>query len=106
LFALGALFQIADVTQVTMINILRGYKDTKIPMIIMLFSFWGVCLPLGFILTFKDWIHPFGLQTPMGAAGFWTALIFGLSCAACLLMVRMFRFKVPQPITNQNQNHQ
>lgn len=94
LFALGALFQIADVTQVTMIYVLRGYKDTKIPMMIMLFSFWGVCLPLGFVLTFKDWIKLFGMQTPMGAAGFWTALIIGLSCAACLLMVRLFRFKI------------
>jgi multidrug resistance protein, MATE family len=88
LFALGAIFQIADVTQVTMINVLRGYKDTKIPMLIMLFSFWCVCLPLGFILTFKDW-----LSAPMGAAGFWTALIIGLSCAACLLTHRVFKFK-------------
>jgi MATE family multidrug resistance protein len=88
LFALGAIFQIADVTQVTMINVLRGYKDTKIPMFIMLFSFWCVCLPLGFILTFKDW-----LSAPMGAAGFWAALIIGLSCAACLLTYRVFKFK-------------
>jgi MATE family multidrug resistance protein len=88
LFALGAIFQIADVTQVTMINVLRGYKDTKIPMFIMLFSFWCVCLPLGFILTFKDW-----LSAPMGAAGFWAALIIGLSCAAFLLTYRVFRFK-------------
>lgn len=88
LFVLGAIFQIADVTQVSMINVLRGYKDTKIPMFIMLFSFWCVCLPLGFILTFKDW-----LSAPMGAAGFWTALIIGLSCAACLLTVRVYRFK-------------
>jgi multidrug resistance protein, MATE family len=88
LFALGAIFQIADVTQVTMINVLRGYKDTKIPMFIMLFSFWCVCLPLGYILTFKDWLH-----APMGAAGFWAALIAGLTCAAFLLTIRVFKFK-------------
>ncbi|RYY73238.1 MAG: MATE family efflux transporter [Gammaproteobacteria bacterium] len=88
LFILGAIFQIADVTQVTMINVLRGYKDTKIPMFIMLFSFWCICLPLGYVLTFKDWLHP-----PMGASGFWTALIVGLSCAAVLLTVRALRFK-------------
>ena len=87
LFMLGAIFQIADVTQVTMINVLRGYKDTKIPMFIMLFSFWCVCLPLGFVLTFKDWF-----AAPMGAGGFWTALILGLSCAALLLTLRVFRF--------------
>ena len=88
LFVLGAIFQIADVTQVTMINVLRGYKDTKTPMFIMLFSFWCVCLPLGYVLTFKDWLH-----APMGANGFWIALIVGLSCAATLLTVRALRFK-------------
>ncbi len=88
LFALGAIFQIADVTQVTMINVLRGYKDTKIPMFIMLFSFWCVCLPLGYVLTFTNWLHD-----PIGAAGFWAALIVGLACAAVLLTVRVFKFK-------------
>jgi len=88
LFMLGAIFQIADVIQVTMINVLRGYKDTKIPMMIILLSFWGICLPLGYTLTFKDWLVP-----ALGAPGFWAALIAGLSCAALLLTLRMFRFK-------------
>ncbi len=88
LFVLGALFQIADVIQVTMMGVQRGYKDTKIPMIIMLVSFWGISLPLGYTLTFKDWI-----TAPMGAPGFWTALILGLICAATLLTVRMIKFK-------------
>jgi multidrug resistance protein, MATE family len=88
LFALAATFQVADVTQVTMINVLRGYKDTRIPMLIMLFSLWCICLPLGFILTFKDW-----MSEPMGAAGFWTALIIGLTCVATLLTIRVFRIK-------------
>lgn len=88
LFVLGAIFQLADVIQVTMMGVQRGYKDTKIPMVIMLFSFWGISLPLGYALTFKDWI-----TTPMGASGFWSALVVGLICAASLLTVRMFRFK-------------
>ncbi|MEN0037632.1 MAG: MATE family efflux transporter [Cellvibrio sp.] len=90
LLVLGAIFQIADIIQVTMINVLRGYKDTKIPMLIMLLSFWGICLPLGYVLTFEDWIID-----PVGAPGFWTALIFGLTCAAIMLTIRMFRFKAP-----------
>jgi MATE family multidrug resistance protein len=88
LFMLAALFQIVDVIQVTMINVQRGYKDTKTPMFIMLLSFWGICLPLGYVLTFKDW-----LTAPLGAPGFWMALIAGLTCAALLLTVRMFRFR-------------
>lgn len=88
LFMLGAFFQIVDVIQVTMINVQRGYKDTKLPMLIMLLSFWGISLPLGYVLTFKDW-----LIAPLGAPGFWMALIAGLTCAALLLTVRMFRFR-------------
>ncbi len=41
LLTFAAMFQIADVIQVTCISALRGYKDTRIPMFIMLFSFWG-----------------------------------------------------------------
>ncbi|HSX85780.1 MAG TPA: MATE family efflux transporter [Cellvibrio sp.] len=88
LFMLAAIFQIVDVIQVTMVNVQRGYKDTKTPMFIMLLSFWGICLPLGYVLTFKNW-----LTTPMGAPGFWMALIAGLTCAAFLLTLRMFRFR-------------
>jgi len=54
----------------------------------MLASFWGLCLPLGYVLTFTNWLH-----SAMGAAGFWTALIFGLTCAAILLSARVLRFK-------------
>lgn len=95
LFMLGAIFQLADVVQVTMMGVQRGYKDTKIPMIIMLVSFWGISLPLGYALTFKDWF----IQ-PMGAPGFWTALIVGLVCAASLLTTRMFRFKTTNVIAS------
>ncbi|HEY0108413.1 MAG TPA: MATE family efflux transporter, partial [Fibrella sp.] len=42
LFTLAAIFQIADVIQVTMMNVLRGYKDTAIPMLIALFSYWAL----------------------------------------------------------------
>jgi multidrug resistance protein, MATE family len=86
LIVFAAIFQIADVIQVTMINVLRGFKDTKIPMLIMMLAFWGVCLPLGYSLTFTDWIMP-----SAGASGFWIALIAGLSCAACLLTWRVMR---------------
>lgn len=97
LFLLGALFQIADVIQVTMINVQRGYKDTKIPMLIMLLAFWGICLPLGYALTFTQWLT----AEPMGASGFWTALIVGLICAALLLTRRVFCFRLPSVVKDQ-----
>jgi len=56
-------------------------------MYIMMLSFWAICLPLGYILTFTDWLLP-----AMGAAGFWIGLIAGLSSAALLLVIRLFWF--------------
>ncbi len=87
LLLFAALFQIADVIQVTCISALRGYKDTRIPMFIMVFSFWGLGLPLGYALTFTDQIWP-----AMGAAGFWVGLTGGLTSASMLLGWRLFRF--------------
>ena len=88
LFLFAAIFQIADVIQVTMINTLRGYRDTRIPMFIMLLSFWAICLPLGYILTFTHW-----LIEPMGAPGFWIALCVGLTVASLLLTYRVIYFR-------------
>lgn len=88
LFLFAAIFQIADVIQVTMINTLRGYRDTRIPMFIMLLSFWAICLPLGYVLTFTPW-----LVEPMGAPGFWIALCVGLTVASVLLTYRVIYFR-------------
>ena len=88
LLMFAAIFQVADVIQVTCISALRGYKDTGIPLLIMLFSFWGVGLPLGYILTFTDVIAP-----AMGAAGFWIGLTGGLASASVLLGWRLFRYR-------------
>jgi len=87
LLVFAAIFQLADILQVTAISALRGYKDTRLPLLIMLLSFWGICLPLGYVLTFTDWLVP-----AQGADGFWLALIAGLSCAAAMLITRLWRF--------------
>lgn len=84
----AAIFQIADVIQVTAIGALRGYKDTRAPLYIMLLSFWGVCLPLGYVLTFTDVLVP-----ALGAAGFWVGLTVGLASASMLLGTRLFRYQ-------------
>jgi MATE family, multidrug efflux pump len=88
LLGLAAFFQVADIIQVTCISALRGYKDTRIPMFFVLFSFWGVGLPLGYILTFTDWLVP-----AMGAAGFWIGLTAGLTSASILLITRLFLYR-------------
>jgi MATE family multidrug resistance protein len=87
LLGYGAMFQIADVIQIYGISALRGFKDTKVPMYIMLFSFWVIGIPFGYIFAKTDLIVPM-----MGAAGFWVGIIAGLTNAAFWLTLRLFRF--------------
>ena len=88
LLMFAAIFQLADVLQVTAIGALRGYRDTRVPLAIMLLAFWGLCLPLGYVLTFTDWLIP-----ALGASGFWLALIVGLTCACIPLTLRLWYFQ-------------
>jgi MATE family multidrug resistance protein len=91
LLGYGVMFQIADVIQVYSISALRGFKDTRMPMYIMLSSFWGIGIPVGYLLAKTDWIVP-----AMGASGFWIGLIAGLTNAAFWLTLRLFRFSRAQ----------
>jgi MATE family multidrug resistance protein len=61
---------------------LRGLKDTRVPMLITVFAYWCVGLPLG------AW---FGLHLGGRAPGLWIGLIIGLSVAAALLSWRLWR---------------
>jgi len=78
-------FLVFDATQSTAIGCLRGYKDTRRPLAIALFSYWGIGLPLGCMLGF-GW-----LSDPLGVFGFWIGLSVGLGTAACLLCARLWQ---------------
>lgn len=86
LFFYAALFQFSDVVQVTAAGALRGYQDTRMTMVCTLFAYWGIGLPLGYMLGLTDI-----LGQASGPAGLWQGLIAGLSCAAILLSVRLVR---------------
>lgn len=86
LFFYAALFQFSDVVQVTAAGALRGYQDTRMTMVFTLFAYWGIGLPLGYMLGLTDI-----LGEASGPAGLWQGLIAGLSCAAILLSVRLAR---------------
>ncbi len=79
LLLLAALFQVSDGTQVSASGALRGLKDTKVPMLITVLAYWGVAIPMGFLL---------GRGFGMGVDGFWIGLIAGLSVSASLLTWR------------------
>jgi len=86
LLYLNALYQIPDAFQVGVAAALRGYKDTRIPLIMIVIAYWVIGLPLGYSLSLTNL-----LGAPIGARGFWTSLIVGLSVAALLLGLRLRR---------------
>jgi MATE family multidrug resistance protein len=79
LLLVAAAFQMVDAIQVIGAGLLRGLKDTRIPMIIALISYWPFGLSAAYGLGF-------GLG--LGGAGIWAGLAIGLGVAAVLLNVR------------------
>tara|TARA_R110000822_G_scaffold74611_2_gene179336 strand:- start:3925 stop:5301 length:1377 start_codon:yes stop_codon:yes gene_type:complete len=92
LLLFAALYQVSDAVQVTTNGVLRGFEDTTIPMLLTLFAYWGVGLPIGYVLATTDLIVP-----AMGPSGFWLGLFAGLSSAALLLALRL-RWRLGQPL--------
>ena len=82
LLALAAIFQVVDGIQVAAMGALRGMKDTRTPMVIAAFSYWGVGLVMGYVLAFK-W--------GFGEEGLWIGLVSGLAVAALLLTRRFYK---------------
>ena len=80
----AAFFQIADGLAMGGIGALRGYKDTFGPMKILAFSYWGVGMPVGIILSITDLV-----VDSMGAVGMWKGLCLGLLFAATLIVRRV-----------------
>jgi MATE family, multidrug efflux pump len=79
LLAIAAVFQLFDGTQSVAAGILRGYKDTTVPMLLAGIGYWGIGCVGGCILAF-----PLGY----GAAGLWWGLAAGLAAAALFLSAR------------------
>jgi MATE family multidrug resistance protein len=84
LIVFSAIFQFSDAIQVTAAGALRGYQDTRMTMILTLFAYWGIGLPVGYTLGLTSMFGP-----PSGPSGLWQGLIVGLTCAAVMLSVRL-----------------
>lgn len=80
-----AVYLIVDSAQATAIGCLRGYKDTRLPMLIALCGYWMLALPLGAALGF-GWFTP-----ALDVFGFWVGLASGLAFVALLLGLRLRR---------------
>ncbi|APE32431.1 MATE family efflux transporter [Halomonas aestuarii] len=88
LVGLAMIFQVSDSLQVNLAGALRGYKDTRIIMLITLLAYWLVGLGGG------HWLGRYGLFGwigPQGVHGYWVGLVAGLTTAAVLLGERLRR---------------
>jgi MATE family multidrug resistance protein len=75
----AALFQISDGLQVGASGALRAFKDTALPMLLCVISYWAV----GFALAYVS-----GVLRHAGPPGVWLGLTVGLSVSAVLLIAR------------------
>jgi len=87
LLALAALFQLVDGAQVIALGLLRGVRDTRVPMVLAVLSYWVIGIPVSYYLGFVlEW----------GGVGVWLGLVLGLAFAGVALMFRFWRVIVSQ----------
>ena len=82
LLVVSAAFQLVDTLQAIGAGLLRGMKDTQVPMYIAMFSYWAIGVPAAYIL---------GFVLDFGGEGVWSGLAIGLAVAAILMNWRYFR---------------
>ena len=79
---MAAVFQVADGVQIGAAGALRGFKDTRMPMVINTFSFWVLAFPLSYLAAVT-------FQAP--PSYIWGGFVIGLTTAAILLTLRYDR---------------
>ncbi|MDQ7081348.1 MAG: MATE family efflux transporter [Paracoccaceae bacterium] len=79
LLVLAALFQVFDGLQVVYLWILRGLKDTRVPMIGAVIAYWAVGVAASYGLAFR---------LGFGGYGVWAGLVIGLSLASAFMVLR------------------
>lgn len=79
---MAALFQVADGVQIGAAGALRGYKDTRVPMVINMFAYWVLAFPLSYLAAVT-------FQSP--PSHIWGGFVIGLTAAAAMLTIRYNR---------------
>jgi MATE family multidrug resistance protein len=79
LLLVAALFQVSDGVQIGAAAALRGYKDTRVPMVINLVAYWVIAFPLAYYAAVIARAEPKYI---------WVAFVVGLFISAGLLTHR------------------
>ena len=77
--AVAAVFQLGDSIQAVAVGVLRGLADTRIPLVMILTSYWFVAIPIGVVGAFYLGDDPIWV---------WYGLAIGLCLVASLLLWR------------------
>lgn len=88
LLLIVAAYQFMDCTQEAVLGTLRGYKDTRIPMVYGLCGYWLVGFPVALGCGY-GW---FGFR-PLSVYGFWMGFAAGEAFVAVSLLARWFRLR-------------
>ncbi|MEZ4705150.1 MAG: MATE family efflux transporter [Bdellovibrionota bacterium] len=81
LLLIGAFFLVTDGGQAMGMNSLKGMKDTRVPMINSIFSYWLVGVPICYVLCFH-----FNLRQE----GVWWGMVVSLTVAAAMHAARFY----------------
>ena len=76
---IGATFFVTDGLQTIAAGALRGLKDTSVPLLFAVISYWGIGFCTAYLLAF---------HTSLGPPGVWIGLSAGTLVYAALLVVR------------------
>lgn len=80
LIPIAGVFQIFDGLMIVSAGVLRGLGDTRAPMLINLFGFWLIGIPVSLMLAFRLGLGPEGL---------WWGFVAGLVVVATMLLMRI-----------------
>ena len=83
--AVVAFMQIFDTSQSVAAGVLRGLKDTRVPMIYALIGYWGVGLATSILL---------GFVAGWGGVGIWIGMAVGLAIVSLMLIGRFHRMNL------------
>ncbi len=93
LLLMAAIFQVADGVQIGAAGALRGYKDTRVPMLINTFAYWVLAFPLAFMAAVTYALPPNYI---------WGGFVIGLSTAAILLTWRYASISRVRPLAAES----
>ena len=80
LIPLAGVFQVFDGLQAVAGGILRGLGETRVAMMVNLFGYWFLGLPVSYVL---------GIGAGLGPIGLWWGLVIGLAVVATVLLTRV-----------------